>query len=66
MKLTKGPDGSPQQRFQLGMKALENGITGGESKATFYSKETEFTRERFHHRCKQAWFSSEMKVSFST
>lgn len=66
MKLSKRPDGSPQLRFQLGMKAFENGITGGEGKATFYSKEIESTREIFYPSSEQAWFSLELQVSLAT
>lgn len=57
MNLTKEPDGSPQQRYQLGMKALENGITGGRGQSYFYLKETEFAGEVFYQSNEQAWFS---------
>jgi hypothetical protein len=66
MKLTKRPDGSSQLRFQLDMKALENSITGGEDKSTFYSKEIESTGEVFCYRNEQAWFSLELPVSLVT
>jgi hypothetical protein len=48
------------------MKALENSITGGEDKSTFYSKEIESTGEVFCYRNEQAWFSLELPVSLVT